>query len=74
MVACVSCSPVWYEPTDVKKATKPWLEGRGDAVTFASPNLDELRALCSYLRLGESYIPDQHHHALHQWRSWEEAV
>lgn len=45
--------PVWYEPTDMRKAVKPWLEGRGHAVTFASPNLHELRALCSLLHLGE---------------------
>nr|XP_045613763.1 ribokinase-like [Procambarus clarkii] len=50
---CASCHvPVWYEPTDIQKATKPWREGRGRAVTFSSPNLNELRALCSYLGLG----------------------
>lgn len=45
--------PVWYEPTDVKKAAKPWEGGRGSAVTFTSPNLNELRALCAFLHLGE---------------------
>ncbi|KAK8718745.1 hypothetical protein OTU49_014505, partial [Cherax quadricarinatus] len=44
---------VWYEPTDIQKATKPWMDGRGQKVTFASPNLNELRSICSHLSLGE---------------------
>ncbi|XP_066982604.1 uncharacterized protein [Macrobrachium rosenbergii] len=57
---CASCSvPVWYEPTDIQKATKPWLTGRGHSVSFSSPNLNELRALCSHLDLGEiALIPE----------------
>ncbi|XP_071516798.1 uncharacterized protein [Panulirus ornatus] len=42
---------VWYEPTDIQKAVKPWLGGRGDKVAFASPNLNELLAICSHLGL-----------------------
>ncbi|XP_069938811.1 uncharacterized protein [Cherax quadricarinatus] len=50
---CASCRvPVWYEPTDIQKATKPWMDGRGQKVTFASPNLNELRSICSHLSLG----------------------
>ncbi|XP_042232087.1 pseudouridine kinase-like isoform X2 [Homarus americanus] len=49
---CASCHvPVWYEPTDIQKVTKPWLGGRGDNVTFTSPNMNELGALCSHLGL-----------------------
>ncbi|XP_042856030.1 uncharacterized protein LOC122242726 [Penaeus japonicus] len=57
---CSSCGvPVWYEPTDIQKAGKPWQTGRGDKVTFSSPNLNELKSICRYLRLGD--LPFQDH-------------
>lgn len=64
---CSSCSvPVWYEPTDIQKAVKPWLGGRGDKVAFASPNLNELLAICSHLGLGELRIEPERTENLHE--------
>ncbi|KAG8238015.1 hypothetical protein J437_LFUL016234 [Ladona fulva] len=37
----------WFEPTDVKKAMKAF--NKGYAITFASPNLNELRAIAGGL-------------------------
>ncbi|XP_037799918.1 uncharacterized protein LOC119594918 [Penaeus monodon] len=57
---CSSCGvPVWYEPTDIQKASKPWKTGRGDKVTFSSPNLNELQSICRHLSLGE--LPPHDH-------------
>ncbi|XP_027210795.2 uncharacterized protein [Penaeus vannamei] len=57
---CSSCGvPVWYEPTDIQKASKPWQSGRGDKVTFSSPNLSELRSIWRHLGLSE--LPPSNH-------------
>ncbi|NWY01515.1 YOW5 protein, partial [Nothoprocta ornata] len=37
--------PVCYEPTDENKASKPFLSDSWKALTFISPNLQELRAI-----------------------------
>ncbi|XP_063615855.1 uncharacterized protein LOC134789054, partial [Penaeus indicus] len=50
---------VWYEPTDIQKASKPWRAGKGDKVSFSSPNLNELRSICKHLSLGE--LPPHDH-------------
>ncbi|XP_068220687.1 uncharacterized protein [Palaemon carinicauda] len=57
---CAACNvPVWYEPTDIQKATKPWLTGRGQSVSFSSPNFNELRTLSLHLGLGEiAWLPE----------------
>ncbi|XP_071949900.1 uncharacterized protein [Antedon mediterranea] len=48
---CDICSehhiPVWYEPTCALKAIKPYETNAGKSLTFASPNLRELRQMYS---------------------------
>ncbi|XP_052089369.1 uncharacterized protein LOC127726068 [Mytilus californianus] len=41
--------PVWYEPTDVNKAHKPFLTSAGQRLTYISPNLNELRVIYRHL-------------------------
>lgn len=41
--------PVWFEPTDVHKATKPFMTSAGQRLTYISPNLNELRAIYRHL-------------------------
>ncbi|KAK3854883.1 hypothetical protein Pcinc_038681 [Petrolisthes cinctipes] len=53
LLCCLSLFAVWYEPTDIDKASKPWVGGRGHLLSFASPNLNELRSICTYLDLGK---------------------
>ena len=36
---------VWFEPTCVEKAVKPWQAAVLDFVTYSSPNLVELRSM-----------------------------
>ncbi|XP_041109872.1 pseudouridine-metabolizing bifunctional protein C1861.05 [Polyodon spathula] len=43
--------PVWFEPTNVDKACKPFLSGSWKALSFFSPNLAELRAVNQALGL-----------------------
>ena len=40
---------VWFEPTDLSKATKPFQTGIKQPVVYTSPNFNELRAMASYL-------------------------
>nr|XP_023654010.1 pseudouridine-metabolizing bifunctional protein C1861.05-like isoform X2 [Paramormyrops kingsleyae] len=55
---CYVCSvakkhavPVWFEPTDVDKAIKPFLSESWKALTYTSPNLMELCAMNQALGL-----------------------
>ncbi|XP_039625986.1 pseudouridine-metabolizing bifunctional protein C1861.05 [Polypterus senegalus] len=43
--------PVWYEPTDPKRACKPFLSDSWKSLTFISPNLSELYAINQALGL-----------------------
>lgn len=36
------CVTVWYEPTDVDKARKPFLSDAWKSLSYSSPNLAEL--------------------------------
>ena len=36
------CVTVWYEPTDAKKACKPFLSDAWKSLSYSSPNLTEL--------------------------------
>lgn len=37
--------PVWFEPTDVDKACKPFLSDSWKSLTYTSPNIGELKAM-----------------------------
>ena len=37
--------PFFYEPTDIRKATKPLLSPHHSAMTYCSPNLNELKSM-----------------------------
>jgi len=42
-------TPFFYEPTDIRKAVKPLLSPHHSAMTYCSPNLNELNAMLSTL-------------------------
>ncbi|CAH0557132.1 unnamed protein product [Brassicogethes aeneus] len=44
-------SMVFYEPTDVEISTKPFETNHGKAVKYISPNLEELKFICSYFNI-----------------------
>jgi hypothetical protein len=47
---------VWYEPTDVNKASKPLkLVGCRSAIAYTSPNLSELKKMVDFIQPG---LPD----------------
>lgn len=49
--------PVWYEPTDIHKASKPFTTSAGRMLTYISPNMNELRAMYTTLTsTKESFI------------------
>ncbi|KAJ8020473.1 Pseudouridine-metabolizing bifunctional protein C1861.05 [Holothuria leucospilota] len=56
---CNFCSkhrvPVWFEPTCVKKATKPFQTDAWKSLSYASPNLNELRMMYASLE-GEETV------------------
>ena len=41
---------VWYEPTDLLKANKPFKSSAWEKLTYISPNLNELRLMYSAAR------------------------
>merc|ERR1719431_966004 len=41
--------PFFYEPTDIRKAVKPLMSPNHSAMTFCSPNLNELNSMLSTL-------------------------
>ncbi|XP_060572459.1 uncharacterized protein LOC132730522 [Ruditapes philippinarum] len=49
---CLLCArnsiPVLFEPTDINKATKPFLKLHDRPITYASPNFNELKMMASY--------------------------
>ncbi|XP_045028924.1 uncharacterized protein LOC116921268 isoform X2 [Daphnia magna] len=47
--------PVWYEPTDTKKAAKPFtIVGCRSAIAYTSPNLSELKKIVETIQPGLS--------------------
>ncbi|KAB7495674.1 hypothetical protein Anas_05225, partial [Armadillidium nasatum] len=45
---------VWYEPTDIKKARKPWDLPGSNSILFTSPNLNEFNAIVKFLSKGKA--------------------
>ncbi|KAL9961537.1 hypothetical protein ACROYT_G030495 [Oculina patagonica] len=56
--ACHFCAanhiPVWFEPTCIMKAEKPFLSDAWHSITYVSPNLKELRTMSSAIMKQES--------------------
>ncbi|KAK3087607.1 hypothetical protein FSP39_008289 [Pinctada imbricata] len=44
--------PVWYEPTDLHKAVKPFQTKVTSPVQYSSPNMNELRVMSTYMSNG----------------------
>ncbi|XP_070533331.1 uncharacterized protein [Ptychodera flava] len=58
--------PVWFEPTCVKKGQKPFLSGASKSITYISPNISELRNICSVLDENISTSTDQSGHTIEE--------
>lgn len=51
---------VFFEPTDMYKASKPFQVNVGKFVTMTTPNLNELRSMYKFLT---GYLDSEHHGA-----------